>query len=251
MGRPRVGVQLIIFGERATTDLRGVLADVEAAGYDGFEGGALASPADAESVRQAMEGRSLAFLGGHSGIDQMANPDEVERHAGLVAALGGRYLMVSGGHDTLDGYRRGAEMLDRAGERCRRAGVALCYHNHAWEFKRLEGQVPIHLLAELTDPQLVKLCPDIYWVHVGGEDPAAFLTRYGRRCPCIHFKDGLGGDQARDFRELGRGKVDVAAALDAALKCDADWIIVEQDETERDPAESCRISREYLKSLGV
>jgi sugar phosphate isomerase/epimerase len=252
MNRPRVGVQLIIFGDRAGSDLRGVLADVHAAGYDGFEGGVPVSKEEEAKVAAAVDGLSLAFLGGHSGVDRMENLGDVDQYARHVAALGGRYLMVSGRRDTLDGYRGTAEVLNRAGKRCRKAGVALCYHNHNWEFKQIEGQVPIHLLAELTDPEFVKLCPDVYWIHVGGESPAGFLRRYAARCPCIHFKDGLGGNQYREFRELGRGKVDVPAALDAALKfCEPDWIVVEQDHTDGDPAESCRISRDYLRSLGL
>jgi sugar phosphate isomerase/epimerase len=252
MRRPRIGVQLIIFGDRPADDLGGVLADVQAAGYDGFEGGGVSSKEAEAGVRAAMAGRSLAFLGGHSGVDRVGDPEAVERDARFIAALGGRYLMVSGRFDTIEGYRGAAEVLNRAGERCRRAGVTLCYHNHNWEFQEIDGQVPMHLLTELTDPEAVKLCPDVYWIHVGGKEPAKFLSHFGKRCPCIHFKDGLGGDQFREFRELGRGKVDLPAALDAALKfCDPDWIIVEQDHTDGDPAESCRISREYLRSLGV
>ncbi|MFB3883149.1 MAG: sugar phosphate isomerase/epimerase family protein [Armatimonadota bacterium] len=251
MGSPRVAVQLIIFGERPTTDLAGVLADVRSAGYDGFEGGGLVTREDLAKTKPAVDGAGIAFLGGHYGADQMADPAAVESYAALIAELGGRYMMVSGGAETLDDYRRQAKLLNAAGEASRRAGVSLCYHNHFWEFSPIDGQVPMHILTQETDPEFVKLCPDIYWVYVGGKDPAQFLSHFGTRCPCIHFKDGLGGDQPREFRELGRGNVDIPAALEAARKCNPDWIIVEQDETKGDPAESCRVSREYLRALGL
>ena len=35
--QPQVGCQLIVFGQRGEEDLRGVLADVREAGYDGIE----------------------------------------------------------------------------------------------------------------------------------------------------------------------------------------------------------------------
>jgi len=53
----------------------------------------------------------------------------------------------------------------------------------------------------------------------------------------------------REFRELGRGCVDIKAALDTALAAAPRWIITEQDSTKGDPAESARISRDYLKTL--
>ena len=71
MGQPRVGVQLIIFGERAQADLTGVLSELAAVGYDGFEGGAPATAAEADRVRAAMEGKSLGYVGGHCGEDQV------------------------------------------------------------------------------------------------------------------------------------------------------------------------------------
>ncbi len=251
MSRPKVGVQLIIFGERPAADLEGVLEEVKAAGYEGFEGGAVGSSQEQKRVSSASQEAGLAYIGGHTGIQQIGDPAAVGIFARHISELGGRFLMVSGRYDSLEGYREGAGVLTKAAERCAAAGVTLCYHNHFWEFEPMQGRVPIHLLMELTDPELVKLCPDIYWVHVGGEAPADFLARYGRRCPCIHFKDGLGGDRMREFRELGGGVVDMKAALDAALACDPDWIIVEQDSTKRKPAESLRMSREHLRGLGV
>ena len=37
MAQPRIGVQLIIYGQRWQTDLPGVLREVAGAGYDGIE----------------------------------------------------------------------------------------------------------------------------------------------------------------------------------------------------------------------
>jgi sugar phosphate isomerase/epimerase len=253
VSKPRVAIQLIIFGERAQTDLPGVLADVAAAGYDGFESGAPVGGEEADRLRSAMQDTALGYVGGHCGEDQWMDPGTVAAVARSVADLGGGFVFASGGFSwrTIEEYRNGAAALTEAGRRCRDAGVKLCYHNHAWEFGELDGQRPIHFLMEQTDTALVKLCPDVYWVHVGGEDPAQFIVRYGKRSPCFHFKDGLGGERFREFRELGRGCVDLESALAAALACAPQWIITEQDTTEGDPAESARISRNYLSSVGL
>jgi len=253
VSQPRVGVQLIIFGERTQTDLSGVLGEVSAAGYAGFEGGVPSTAEEAARIRAAAEDNSLEYLGGHCGEDQLKDVATAKAIADGVKSLGGAFVICSGGSNwkTLDDIRRAAAALDGAGKICRDAGLTLCYHNHYWEFKDIDGAKPIHVLAAEADPELVKLCPDVYWVQVGGENPAEFLARYRNRCPCLHFKDGLGGDQMREFRELGRGCMNIKAALHAALACSPEWIVTEQDTTQGDPGESVRVSRECLRDLGL
>jgi len=232
-------------------DLPSVIAEVAKAGYSGIEADAPESPERLDQIRSALQGKDLVYAGGHCDIQQLGDLAEVESLANSVASLGGRFLLVSGHDGTLEEYRAGAEILNQAGARCREAGVSLCYHNHAWEFSRTGGTRPIDLLIAETNPDLVNLCPDIYWVHVGGQDPADFISRHRDRCPYFHLKDGLGEDQIKEFRELGRGCVDLKAALDAALSTRPQWIVVEQDSTKGDPAESVRVSREYLNTFGL
>ena len=253
MAKPRVGAQLIVFGERAGKDLTGCVKACAAAGYDGFEMGTMENDAQFQRTKAACEAGGIAVAGCHTGIDQLADLEKVKTFVKYAKAVGSDYLMSSGngGWKTMEEYLAGAKVLNAAGKVCQEAGVALCYHNHHWEFKQIEGQTPMHVMIAATDPKLVKLCPDVYWVHVGGEQPAEFTACYRDRVPYFHFKDGLGGDQFREFRELGQGNVDLPAALKAALATNPAWITIEQDSSKLDPAESVKVSREYLKSLGL
>ena len=251
MNGQRVAVQLIIYGDRANTDLSGVLDEVASAGYDGFEGGVPTSSEDWRRVQGSLGGEHLAYVGAHTGLEAVSDPDAVEVTARRIKALGGEFLMVSGRPEGLAEYRTAAKALLGAGERCRDVGVTLCYHNHAWEMTETEGQLPLEVLTAETDPDTVKLCPDVYWIHVAGHQPEEFLARHRDRCPCIHLKDGLSGEEPGEFRELGRGKLNLKPILQAAVGCRPAWLIVEQDTTKGEPAESIRISRDYLRSLGV
>lgn len=251
MSKPRVGVQLIVFGERVQTDLPGVVKAVAEAGYDGMEIGMPADGAQVERFRAAVEGSGLAVMGAHSGFVQWDDPSVVAHRIKAVKALGGRFVISSGRFQNLEEYRQAARIMNEVGRSCQEEGVVFCYHNHAWEFEVMDGGKPIHVIAGETDPALVKLCPDVYWVHVGGEEPMEFIARYQSRCPMFHFKDGLGGEQYAEFRELGEGRVDLPSALKAALACDPEWVVVEQDRTVLEPGDSCRISRDYLRTLGV
>ena len=253
MARPRVGVQLIVFGERAGKDLRGTLQAVAAAGYDGFEGGVPGGREEVEKTKAALDGLGIVCAGCHSGFSDWDKPQVVKERIAGTKAIGSSFLITSGRWDwkTIDEYVEAAKALSQAGRQCREEGVTLCYHNHHWEFRKIEGQTPLHVMIAGTDPEAVKLCPDVYWVHVGGEAPAEFISCYRDRIPYYHFKDGLGGEQFAEFRELGQGKVDLPAALKAALATNPEWITVEQDKSALDPAESVRVSRQYLKSIGL
>jgi inosose dehydratase len=101
----------------------------------------------------------------------------------------------------------------------------------------------------------------------GGIDPSEVVRAHPERIAYIHLKDvdgdvldgvrrdGVGFDDAvrrRVFTELGRGRLDVPGLLAALRAIDyAGWLIVEQDSSWHAPAESARISRDYLRSLGL
>jgi sugar phosphate isomerase/epimerase len=250
MAQAKLGVQLIVFGGRPGEDLAGVLRDVRAAGYAGIEAGNLFQIAPCQGcAMSALEETGLAVAGMHTGYGDMADPAKVDANIEYLQAVGGKYLICSGVKDneSLQGYIESGETFNTVGRRCREAGLAFAYHNHAWEFKEFGGQKGIHALIAATDPELVKLCIDVYWVHIGGEAPAEFIERYHDRAGYYHFKDGSPGK----FIELGQGEVDLVAAKEAALKYDADWIVCEQDRSDLDPAESVKISYEYLKGIGL
>lgn len=250
MSTPRVGIQLIIYGQRPEKDLDGVLAECRSVGYAGIECGGYVHPYGVAAVKEMFSRHELQFTGLHTGYGEFADESKLRTNLAFVKGMGARYLICSGVADTksIDGYDRSAVVFNRAGEICRDEGVTFCYHNHAFEFDALEGDaLGIHRLAEQTDPALVKFNIDVYWVTVGGEDPADFIHRYADRAGYFHFKDGAPGS----FTELGRGTVELEASLEAARAVGADWIVYEQDRTDRPVMTSVTESRVYLRSLGI
>jgi sugar phosphate isomerase/epimerase len=92
---------------------------------------------------------------------------------------------ISGREDTL----QTAEHLNLIGKKCKEAGLSFYYHNHAHEFRRIGETSLFELLAENTDPSLVKFELDLVWVMRGGYDPLALLEKLGDRCDMVHQKD--------------------------------------------------------------
>jgi sugar phosphate isomerase/epimerase len=175
-----------------------------------------------------------------------------------------------------DDTLRQAEDLNRIGKICTGAGMALLFHNHFHEFQIFEGSTVFDLILEHTDPALVKVELDTYWALRGGQDPTAFLKKWGERVRLIHQKDypaeysdrlnlidkvnrdhlkvdmnyfmGLGVE--KEFTEIGTGIMDIQNIIDTGNEsCKADYIILEQDYTSRDEFESIRISMERFKKF--
>ncbi len=251
----RLGIQTIVFGKRTGEDMAGVLRDVKAAGYDGAEIGNPTDARPAEEVRALFDTAGLACCGYHTGFQTFTDLNALERIAEHLKQAGSHYLMCSGtaGRDK-DAFFSSADTFNVAGAFLRDRGVTFCYHNHNWEFFDLGGgERGMDILTQHTDPALVKLCLDIYWVACGGENPAEYVARYADRAVYFHYKDGTFADQQPlTFTELGRGQVDLKAATAAVLKQNPEWIVAEQDRTDKEPSESARISAEYARrELGI
>ena len=75
------------------------------------------------------------------------------------------------------------------GRRCQAAGLKYGYHNHAYEFEKVEGQVMYDYLLEHTDPALVFFQMDVYWAVIGKASPVDYFKRYPGRFKMLHIKD--------------------------------------------------------------
>lgn len=158
--------------------------------------------------------------------------------------------------ETLDQYKSIIDPLNKAGELCRAAGIQLCYHNHNFEFKPLDGGVPYDVLIERLDPELVKFELDVFWADIAGWDPVKLMKRLKGRLELIHLKDKLENtpviyenDQVPEeaFQALGAGTVKLMKVLKLAEKYDVSYCFVEQDFSP-DPLKSIEESIGFLKN---
>lgn len=245
----KVCAQLIIYGKRAQADFTGVLKEVSRAGYDGIEAGDLAAALPGDQLRNLLARTGMELGGVHIGFNAL---DQVDQICGYMTRVGCHHLMCSGVGDTARGrvaYEEAAQAFNKAGERCKGLGVTFCYHNHSWEFQKFDGKTGLEILFENSDPRFVAACVDTYWVKHGGQDPAAFLQKWLPRVAFLHLKD-IRKDGA--FAEVGQGILDWKAILAAVGRADLPWYCVEQDKTARDPEDSLRISRDFLRdSFGI
>ena len=152
-------------------------------------------------------------------------------------------------------------------------GITLCYHNHHVDLIQFEGERIFDIVRRVAPSLLFEV--DLHWVQRGGMAPLDMLEAYAGVCKLIHVKDfrvaPMPADaveklQAKEldmkdfygiflslaqFAEVGQGNMNWPALLPAAEKAGAEYFLIEQDDTYgRDPIDSIRESREYLKSIG-
>jgi sugar phosphate isomerase/epimerase len=157
----------------------------------------------------------------------------------------------------LDVIRGLADKLNKAGQKCKAAGLTFCYHNHAFEFEPMDGTTPFQVLLDSTDKNLVGFEMDAFWVSVAGHDPVELLGKLKGRVPLLHLKDKAEGTPLMykesvprtAFKEVGKGVIDWPKVLGAAGPAGVAHYFVEQDQTPGDPVESLRESFAYVSKL--
>jgi sugar phosphate isomerase/epimerase len=256
--RPRpFGIQLYAVRDVIQTDPAGTLAALAGMGYREVELAGLYGRSAAE-FRAALDAAGLTAPAGHVGVPALT--DNLVQTIADAKVLGHKYLIlpwVGEEYRTVDGWGRAAELLNRAGERCRRAGLTVGYHNHDFEFAPLgqfervdrDGRThPVRgydLLLANADPKLVKFELDLYWARQGGVDALRYFHDYRGRFRAVHVKDMAADGSMVD---VGQGVMDWPALLHAARRAGVEHFFAEHDEA-KDQLAFARASAEYLRTL--
>ncbi len=259
-----MGLQLYTVRNQLKTDVPGTLKAVASAGYQQVEIGDVTSAAE---ILKAAGDAGLKVTSGFFDWRAIATPDAAGvpamdsiLEAAVKARL--RYLVfgyVGKGHrETADQFKLLAERANRAGEKCKAAGVEFCYHNHSFEFGQLPGGTTgWDVFVQEFDTKLVSFELDIFWAAIGGKDPLETMRSLKGRITQLHLKDLKAGagtvfDESKvapdAFQEVGDGVVDWNGVLEAAETIGVAQCHVEQDQSP-DPIASIGQSMRYLKGL--
>ncbi|MCZ0954276.1 MAG: hypothetical protein OXJ56_17035, partial [Rhodospirillaceae bacterium] len=170
------GLQLYTIRSLMQDDVPAALALVAEVGYRHVEfAGYFGYPAS--ELRLMLDDLGLAAPATHVSPADMAENLEAVVESALT--MGHRYPVVYAidpeSRATLDDYYRVAERFNAWGEACDRAGLRFAYHNHAFEFESIDGQVPFDVLLDATDPALVDFELDLYWIRAGGRSAVEYF----------------------------------------------------------------------------
>jgi sugar phosphate isomerase/epimerase len=123
------------------------------------------------------------------------------------------------------------------------------------EFRSYDGVVAYDELLRLTDPKLVTMQLDLGWVVAAGSDPLRYLTRHADRISSLHIKDVRKDAKTVVDRvdtqttEIGKGQIDWPKLFAAMDPKRIRHYFVEQENFERPPLDSAKLSFDYLSRL--
>jgi len=247
----QVGVQLYTVRDQLEQDFAGTLNRCREIGYTHAEIAGLGSRPAVEFAK-ALDDAGLVPVACHFLVDLLEkNISEVidDAKALNIEHVVCPWLPEERRADEA-GWKRCAELLNKAGQACQDHGLQLSYHNHSFEFVKVGHRWAMDLLFEETDPACVGSELDTYWVKHGGEDPVAYIQKLTGRVPILHLKDMM-DDADRSFGEVGEGILDWPAIFAAAEVAGTSYAIVEQDICPGDPFDSIAISARHLKQMGL
>ena len=266
-----VAIQVYSVRDAASKDFRGTLEQIKEMGYDGVEFAGLYGHTP-EAVRTMCEEIGLVPISAHVPyLDMVKDPEGV---LGQYATIGCKFVAVPyltpeyrPGTPNFQDVIKNVEML---GAVAKKLGMTLLYHNHDFEFLKIDGKYALDILYDSVPADLLQTELDMCWVNVGGENPSEYLRKYSGRSPVVHLKDFSGSKsenmyeligiekkveavpQKFEFRPVGSGKQDFPSILEAAKDAGAEWVVVEQDNPSMglSPLECAAKSRAYLKTIG-
>jgi sugar phosphate isomerase/epimerase len=261
-----IGLQLYTFFPTFDNDVKGNLQKIQAIGFKELEtaysmkGGIYGmTPKEFTSFTNDM---GLAWRSHHViGAPFKPNPKfdtskfpkmdtlkgESQKLVDLVAEGGAKYIVCAGiPIETMDEVKEGTEILQKAGELAKKAGLTLCYHNHDKEFMSLDGTTPFDYFASQISPDVMKFELDLAWVSKAGTDPVELFKKHKGRFPLLHVKDFDKG--YKNLMPVGEGIIDFKRIFDYAKTGGVKHYFVEHD-MPKDAIASITSSMGYLQKI--
>jgi sugar phosphate isomerase/epimerase len=256
-----VGLQLYSLRDQLPKDVKGGIAKVAAAGYKEVEPFGYSKQhgfwgLDAKAFSDLLKVNGLTTPSGHFGMDEYfvhGKTDDLESYIEAANITGMSYVIVPSVNGEVlksaDQFKEVAEKMNKAAEICKKSGLKLGYHNHNFEWKPVDGTTFYDVLLKNTDPALVHMEMDIFWVVRAGQDPVKLFEAHPGRFALCHIKDR---DKTNtDINtEIGKGSIDFKTILSHSKLAGIKHFIVEQENyINIDPFVSIKESCDYCKNV--
>ena len=273
MANLKVALQLYSVRDFMEKDFFDTLEKVKTMGYDAVEFACGFFGHTGKEVKAKCDELGLEPLSAHVDTKGLLQEGVVENYADA----GCKYIVIpwSDRKNDLagaDGYETFKDNMRKISAECKKFGMILLYHNHDFEFIKVNGKYKLDHLYDDLPAEVIQTEIDTCWARVGGENPAEYVVKYTGRAPLVHLKDYvgerssdmyelIGGGQVHktydkpvipfEFRPVGYGVQNVKELLAAAEKAGAEAVIVEQDRPSMDKTslECAEMSVSYIKSL--
>lgn len=155
--------------------------------------------------------------------------------------------MDGGANKTLGDYKIAAAKLNVLGEISKENGLKFAFHAHDKEFIPIKRKLPYEILLDETDPDLVAMDLDLYWITKGKDDPIRLFKRNPGRFHLCHIKDMAPGPR-QEMACPGQGIIDFQEIFAARKQAGLKYYMVEHDRP-ANPLACIREGYDYLSRL--
>lgn len=261
-----VGVQLYTFAKDIDADLVGILKKLRELGYSQLESfpsrkGGFFGLKPKEFAKLATD-HGLQWRSHHSsgtpwnpppGVTPPANMpkqrtlrDNAQEIVDEVAEGGATFLICSSiDISSGDAVKSAVDILSKAGELAKKAGLTFGFHNHDREFVAVDGIVPYDLFLSQLSPD-IKMELDLAWVSKAKVDPVELFKKNPGRFPLWHVKDF--DKEFKTLMPVGSGSIDFKRIFENADLAGLQYPLVEHDGPPN-AIESVTASIGYIKSI--
>ena len=275
MKKFNVGIQLYGVRNSMAADFEGTLKALRDMGYEYVEFAGYYGKTS-EQIKSLLDELGLKCISVHQGLDFFN--DDPQGAVDYLKGFGVKYVVIPWYETSkLAGtpeWENTAALFRKTADLLAANGMMLGYHNHDFEFKKVDGKYVHDYIFEAVDADKIFPELDTCWVRYAGLVPEDKISQFAGRVPVVHLKDftckKLGGgpvyalidndgnEQTTDtkeengfeFRPLGMGIQNFANILEACEKSGTETVIVEQDQTYggMTELEAAKIARDYLKN---
>ncbi len=234
-----LGFQSWTIKEKLSSDFAGTLKMMADLGYKQIE---MCSPKGYEKIgfgaftkmktsdiRKTIEDAGMTCPSCHFGAAEF-NDENVDDRIQFAKDMGMTQMIISTfwlpKTATINDYLVAADKLNKAGEKIKKAGLQAGFHNHDFEFVKIDGQLIYDALLGRFDPDLVKLQFQTQ-VIVHGYKASDYFNKYPGRFVSAHLSDWTA-----DKKEVpvGQGLIDWKEFFAAAKTGGVKNIFVEMAE---------------------
>jgi sugar phosphate isomerase/epimerase len=253
LGLP-IGCQTWPVRQTIGKDFEGTLRDLASMGFERIElcspvgyaqmgFGPLAAMQPAE-LREKIHAAGLGCESCHFGFTELR--DHLDERLAFAKELGLKQMIIATfwlpKEAKMADWMHAVDDANKFGERTQKAGIQLGFHNHDFEFQKIDGELIYDKLMSEFDPKLVKMQFQVSVIRLGYQ-AADYFEKYPGRFLSIHLQDWSPTEKKEVA--LGQGVVDWKRLWTAAKKSGARNYFVEVDR------EDLKASAQFLKGLSV
>ena len=249
----KIGAQLYTLRDYTQTreDFAYSIREIANMGYQTVQLSAIGKEITPQFAKEICEEYSVRIVLTHSDVNRILHDTDalIKEHE----QMGCRYIGLG---SMPDKYRNpywithfASDFLDAA-KYIRDAGMLFMYHNHDFEFEKINGSYLMEYLLDGFAPDEMGVTLDTYWVQTAGGDVCQWIDRLKDRIPCVHLKDRAIVQREPVMAPVMEGNMNFPAIMKALEQSCCKYALVEQDVCQESPFLCMQKSYDNLTKLG-